>query len=103
MNTGRSMDDLLVIAYQNQQAIGGEKVNKIWDGISAVRKNAPKPSKEVYDALKSGKISAEAIAAAKDELYLGRIKEMQNNNSPKLEATIEAYRNSHSNRVNMFK
>lgn len=103
MNTGRKMDDLLIIAYQNQQAIEGETVKKTWDGISASRNLAPKPSKEVYDALKSGKISAEAIAAAKDELYLGRIKEMQNNNSPKLKSTIEAYRNSHSNRVNMFK
>ena len=117
MNTGRSMDDLLIIAYQNQKAIEGEKVKKTWDGISASRNLAPKPSKEVYDALKSGKISAEALAAAKDELYLGRIKEMMNmvEKNPnakdkngrlikdKLGDAKTAYKNSHSNRVNMFK
>lgn len=117
MNTGRKMDDLLIIAYQNQQAIEGKTVEKTWDGISASRNLAPKPSKAVYDALKSGEISAEAIAAAKDELYLGRIKEMMNivEKNPnakdkqgvlikdKLGSAKTAYRNSHSNRVNMFK
>ena len=117
MNTGRSMDDLLIIAYQNQKAIEGEKVKKTWDGISASRNLAPKPSKKVYDALKSGEISAEALAAAKDELYLGRIKEMMNmvEKNPnakdtngrlikdKLGDAKTAYKNSHSNRVNMFK
>jgi len=106
MNTGRSMDDLLIIAYQNQQAgdkSDADNLNKTWDGLKAVKGEAPKPTKEVYDALKAGEISAEAIAAAKDELYLGRIKVMKDNNSPKLKAAVEAYRNSHSNRVNMFK
>lgn len=117
MNTGRKMNDLLVIAYQNQQAIEGKTVEKTWDGISASRNYSPKPSKEVYDALKSGGISAEAIAAAKDELYLGRIKEMMNmvEKDPnakdkngrlikdKLGNAKTAYKNSHSNRVNMFK
>jgi hypothetical protein len=117
MNTGRKMNDLLVIAYQNQQAIEGKTVEKTWDGVSASRNYSPKPSKEVYDALKSGGISAEAIAAAKDELYLGRIKEMMNmvEKDPnakdkngrlikdKLGNAKTAYKNSHSNRVNMFK
>jgi len=117
MNTGRKMDDLLLIAYQNQSAIDGKQETKAWDGISAATQTAPKPTQEIYDALKAGKITPEAIASAKDELYVGRIKYMRDQLNKKpadrdksfrsteadYKNAVEGYRNSHSNRVNMFK
>lgn len=117
MNTGRKMDDLLLIAYQNQGAMDGEEESKAWDGISAATQTAPKPTQEIYDALKTGKITPEAIASAKDELYVGRIKYMRDQLNKKpadrdgsfrsseadYKNAVQAYRNSHSNRVNMFR
>ena len=117
MNTGRKMDDLLLIAYQNQGAMDGKEEAKAWDGISAATQRAPKPTQEIYDALKAGKITPEAIASAKDELYVGRIKYMRDQLNKKpadrdksfksseadYKNAVQAYRNSHSNRVNMFR
>ena len=101
MNTGRNMADLLVIAYENENNIPDDK--RTWDGIKGAGSGSPTVTQEMRQALADGKISAAAIAAAKDELYVGRLVEMKKNKSPKYDEALEAYQKSHSNRVNMFK
>ena len=101
MNTGRNMADLLVIAYENENNVPDDK--RTWDGIKGAGSGSPTVTQEMRQALADGKISAAAIAAAKDELYVGRLVEMKKNKSPKYDKALEAYQKSHSNRVNMFK
>ena len=114
MNTGRGISDLLVIAYENQMNVEEDK--RTWDGIKGAGTGSPKVTDEMKKALKEGKITPAAIAAAKDELYVGRIQYMKEqlakdpkDRDPNFKGTkadydeaVKAYRKSHSNRVKMF-
>ena len=115
MNTGRNMSDLLVIAYENQNKVSRDQ--RTWDGIKGAGLGSPTVTQEMRQALADGKISADAIAAAKDELYVGRIKYMRDQldkapadrdkgfkgTEQDYKTAVEGYRKSHNNRVNMFK